>query len=243
MCIRAQQTIRARFLQRMTTSGFDYLDRMVSVLCGRQVLLRRAVSFELCSIATSRFAHPERNPPNIASCVITQVQEAECGSCTLHDDDPTGLIVVLRYILDSERVEEHGPFHSISAYMYGERHRWLNAAFITADKYDVPGLGRLLVQEVTRDLFSSNGKDLMQTHFHPMGEACGGTYPRNVYPSFAAALGYWNSCAAETSGTLFYPPVASQKKAEAARLANEIKAVAIKDVELMMYLPAMSTFD
>ena len=142
---------------------------------------------------------------------------------------------MLRYILDEESV----PYacSMIHSYTGVKRHELINAALITADKYDVPGFTRILVNQLLEDLRFSSTSDLLKRHFNPLRAACGGSYPQYIYPAFASALETWNGAAAKVDGTHYANTyVGSLKEREATRLANELKAAAMEDSQLVVYL-------
>ena len=117
------------------------------------------------------------------------------------------------------------------------RHEWLNASFVTADKYDVPELRDLLIGELERPPRSEHERDFLQAHYLPLREAYHGAFPGTLYQAFAIALGDHNRF---NTGLVAIQGLAADKvgrlKTHHARCAREMKDAATEDPDLMRYL-------
>ena len=168
-----------------------------------------------------------------------QPQEATSQSVTLHDDEPAALVTVLRFIVHPQEVElYHNHMGSIGQLGFGlRRHEWLNASFVTADKYDVPELRDLLIEELERPLRPEQERDFLQAHYLPLRAAYHGAFPRALYQAFAIALGDHNRFNTGLVATeSLTADKASRLSTHHARCAGEMQAAAMEDLDLTQYL-------
>ena len=158
---------------------------------------------------------------------------------TLHDDHPTALVTVLRFIVHPKEVElYHSHTGSMAQLAFGlRRHEWLNVSFVTADKYDVPELRDILVEELERPPRLEQERDFPQAHYLPLKTAYHGAFPRVLYQAFAIALGDHNRF---NTGLVPVKGLAADKarrlKYHHARCARAMKAAAMEDFELVRYM-------
>ena len=115
----------------------------------------------------------------------------------LKDDHPAALAAVLQYMTADFNMWKHDILHHRTFFSIAYS-KWIALTLLTADKYDVDGLRKMLIDgskekwHLASDKVVDDGElwqDMfIELHFCPMQEAFGGEYPAMMYGVFARTL-------------------------------------------------------